>query len=236
MKQYLTFGLTSLALLGALTGCSSSETEASTTSPDTSVTAPEAPEYELDLQTPEESAYETVESGEDLILDSYTGDGNHVNVPEGVTSIAAHTFSENDTIQAVTLPSTLKTVLNSAFSRCSSLLTIDFGGVVEVGTYSFAGCSSLEYVSFPSTVELIEKGAFFDCESLQTVQIGENVQLINDLAFGQCPNLTSVLLPPSVVYISPDAFDANPELTFQVTEGSYADEWARDLGLKAVYV
>lgn len=236
MKQYLALSLSTLALLGALAGCSSSTEESLTTSPDSShTTVPEAPVLDLELTVDGEEAYETSEFEEVVTLEAFSGTGNHAVIPEGIHVINSHTFSENTTIEAVTFPSTATEVKNSAFSRCTSLQQIDFGGLTRLGTYSFAGCSALTYLTIPSTVIEIHSNVFFDSAALTTVVMEDGVVSIEDGAFSQCPVLTSVTIPESVAYISATAFDANPNLVFSLVEGSYADEWARELGVKAVY-
>ena len=77
------------------------------------------------------------------------------------------------------------------------------------------------------------------CETTQTnVQIpasvnGERITGISDGAFDYefCPNLEGVVVPSSISYIDSCAFDYAPDVTLYVREGSYAHQYAEEMGM-----
>lgn len=246
MKRFLSNTCSALALVALLSGCSSNSNEALTeanTSDDSAVTAEEStstapakPVYDHSLEASTEEDYEVDTQEEAVTLLSYTGSGNHAILPEGVTHVYNHAFSQNETIVAVDFSSSITHVGNSAFSLCTELKELDLGNVEEIGTFSFAGCWGLEYLEIPSSAKFIETSAFFDCQALETVIIAEGVELINTEGFANCPALSFVQLPESLVRIDDTAFDnASESLVFSVKEGSYAHTWAEGLGFSVSF-
>ena len=69
----------------------------------------------------------------ELTLTHYSGDGESVVVPEGVTVIAHRAFANNDAVRDVVLPE----------------------GVVEVASQAFASCVHLQRVSLPESLEMM---------------------------------------------------------------------------------
>ncbi len=64
-----------------------------------------------------------------------------------VTSIAQEAFKNQNRIQTVSLPKTLKNIENSAFYGCSSLTSIEIpSGVTSIGSRAFEGCKNLDIV------------------------------------------------------------------------------------------
>jgi len=60
------------------------------------------------------------------ILYLYTGEASEVIIPEGVEHIMANAFIDNDNVENVTFPSTLKTIGHKAFFGCENLSTLVF--------------------------------------------------------------------------------------------------------------
>ena len=124
-----------------------------------------------------------------------------VNLPDGITSIGewgfAHTALESVTlpkslevlsIGAFRNCEQLKTLvidcpelyavsehtvwsLGDPFANCTSLETIDFVSLPEIGQGWFANCVSLESVTLPENLEVIGSGAFNNCSSLKEVTV-----------------------------------------------------------------
>ena len=108
-----------------------------------------------------------------------------------VTGIAGQAFYYCDSLESLTLPSTLQTIGDDAFSDCSVLTGVDIPeGVTNIGERAFAWCG-LQSVTLPSTLQSIGGEAFWDCS----------------LADVHC----HALVPPMME--DGDAFDANTYAT-----------------------
>ena len=56
----------------------------------------------------------------------YTGNEEHIAVPEGITSIMDGVFKKQKKLESIALPSTLKTIGNYAFADCDRLKAVTF--------------------------------------------------------------------------------------------------------------
>lgn len=86
-------------------------------------------------------------------------------IPEGITDIGASAFSYARSPSLV-LPSTLKTIGNSAFQSCSSILgTLTLpAGLVSIGNFAFSGCTKISGdLILPDSLESIGTQAFLSC-------------------------------------------------------------------------
>ena len=107
----------------------------------------------------------------------------------------------------MTIPSTVKSIGDYAFSNCSGLTNLTLSeGVAIIGDYAFYNCSGLTSATIPGSVKSIGVNAFYDCSGLTSVTIGNGVTSIGDGAFFYCSGLTSVTIPNSVISIGNSAF------------------------------
>ncbi|MBQ3104894.1 MAG: leucine-rich repeat domain-containing protein [Lachnospiraceae bacterium] len=98
----------------------------------------------------------------DGILLAYRGNGETVQIPEAVKTIAPGCFMDRDEIKTVILPAALREIGEEAFQNCSGLETIQGGnGLRRIGDRAFQG-TGLRSVTIPASVEAIGVGAF-DC-------------------------------------------------------------------------
>lgn len=109
-----------------------------------------------------------------------------------------------------TIPPTVTTIDDYAFSGCSTLLGIDIPeSVREVGCFAFRDCSSLRSIAIPEGVVSIGASAFFDCKALNCVEIPSTVESIGGYAFEHCPALYSMSVAPgNAHYDSRDSCNA----------------------------
>ncbi|MDE7395568.1 MAG: leucine-rich repeat domain-containing protein [Clostridiales bacterium] len=71
---------------------------------------------------------------------------------------------------AVTIPNTITSIRDFAFSYCSSLTSITIPqGVTSIGNVAFSDCSSLTKITIPQSVTSIGDFAFSDCSSLTSI-------------------------------------------------------------------
>ena len=96
-----------------------------------------------------------------IMIAGYVNQDN-VSIPEGVTCINERVFDsrKNSIIVSLTLPSTLKTIKDEAFSECPFESVNIPNGVTSIGDRAFWGVYPLEEVTIPSSVTHIGEKAF----------------------------------------------------------------------------
>ncbi len=190
------------------------------------------------------------------ILIKYFGDDEEVVIPGTVTEIAANAFNDCDVIETVDFSQAtgLTTIGDYAFADCDALTEITIPATVEtIGEGAFSGIANVNYpangtaadvnddnwgastrngvvdgdfvfnadrtvlvkyigdgeeVVIPSTVTEIADEAFIDCDYVETVDFSQATGLttIGVRAFTYCYALTSITIPASVETIGDEAF------------------------------
>ena len=126
---------------------------------------------------------------------------------------------------SVTIPDSVTSIGDSAFSYCSSLTSITIpDSVTLIGGSAFQNCSSLTSVTIPEGVTWIGYQAFYYCTSLISITIPDSVTSIGDSAFRDCTSLTSVTIPDSVTSIGDSAFSGCTSLPIE-NNIRYADTY-----------
>ncbi len=98
--------------------------------------------------------------------------------------IAASAFSDCSSLISVTIPNSVTSIGSFAFDDCSALTSVAIpNSVTEIGDYAFSGCSSLISLTIPNSVTSIGEKVFNGCSSLTSVTIPNNVTSIGDVAF-----------------------------------------------------
>ncbi len=136
-----------------------------------------------------------------------------------------------------TVPSTVKTIADDAFSYCTELTSVEIPNSVKIiGDGAFFSCTGLISVIIGNSVDDIGIGAFNGCTGLTSVVIGNSVKSIGNSAFAYCSGLTSVVIPNSVQTIGYGTFYGCSGLTSVVIGNSVKsignDAFAYCSGLK----
>lgn len=109
--------------------------------------------------------------------------------------------------QLYTIPNTVNTVKDSAFSDCSYLQSVIIPNTVTtLGSYAFAGCKNLTNINFGKGLTYIPDGAFASCDSLKYVEIPDNIVELRYGSFRNCPNLKTIKIPVSIKSIGSSVF------------------------------
>ena len=128
-------------------------------------------------------------------------------IPSSVTSIGDSAFWRCSSLSEIVIPSSVTSIGNSAFYCCRSLSKIVIpASVTSIGNSAFSGCSSLSEIVIPSSVTSIGERAFSDCSSLSEIVIPASVTSIGDWAFYDCRSLSKIVIPASVTSIDNSAF------------------------------
>jgi len=140
---------------------------------------------------------------EDGVLVKYTGNASHVTIPETVSSIGESAFSNCENLMSVTIP--------------DSVTSIDFA--------AFSGCTSLTSLTIPNSVKSIGGMAFYHC-GLTDIALPDGISIISGETFSNCVNLTSITIPRSVILVDRRAFEGCYSLSDVYYEGSKED-WSQ---------
>ena len=86
------------------------------------------------------------------------------------------------TLTSLTLPSSLQSIGNRAFSSCSSLTSLTLPSSLQsIGDSAFEDCSSLSSLTFSSTLQSIGYWAFRGCTSLRSVICNKFYKVIGQM-------------------------------------------------------
>ncbi len=102
--------------------------------------------------------------------------------------------------------------------------------ITSIGNYAFAyTCSNATEIIFEEGSQLKSVGilSFASCQKVKSVVLPETVTSIGAFAFGYCFALKNVYIPQSVSYIYFSAFNASSNVVLNVSEGTYAHEFAQ---------
>lgn len=143
----------------------------------------------------------------DSTLLSFCNQIQSVTIPESVTSIGDYAFSRCEKMDSLTINDAATSIGSWAFDECYKLTTLSLGkNITTIGDYAFLDCHKLDNVTIPQSVTSIGKSAFYRCYALTTLSLGENIEKIGSYAFAECGHLTNVTIPEKVKTIEPYTF------------------------------
>ena len=169
-----------------------------------------------DIEIPEKLGIYTVTG---LGKDSFTGypfagdwykfgrNIRSVTIPQSVTSIGDSAFSFCIALTEVTIPQSVTSIGDSAFSHCEKMdsLTIN-DATTSIGSWAFDERYKLTTLSLGKNITTIGDHAFYDCRILDNVTIPQSVTFIGDHAFGCCYGMHSFTIKDATTSIGEYAF------------------------------
>ena len=147
-----------------------------------------------------------------------------ISLKDGTLSIADRAFSGCSGLTSVTIPNSVTSIDDYAFSNTglNSIHIHDLEawckikykeGAFSKGHALFLNGEEIKNLYIPNNVTSIGNYAFEGCNGLTSVTIPNSVTSIGDYAFKDCDCLTSVTIPNSVTSIGDYAFDFCSGLT-----------------------
>ena len=120
----------------------------------------------------------------------------------------------NQEIESYIIPNSVKSIGDSAFAGCCSLVSIVISdSVTSIGKEAFCDCRSLSKIIIPESVKSIGDSAFEFCRFLVSVVIPESVTSIGGKNFSNCGSLSKIFISDSVTSIGDSAFFACTSLS-----------------------
>lgn len=177
----------------------------------------------------------------------YTGNAG-VALPESVTTIGVHAFSDTGVTGTLKLPEHLTEIDSLAFYHCRKLngeLKLP-DTVKEIGGFAFNRCGFTGKLKLPASLENIGYDAFESCSGLTgkltfpskmneidfsifhetgitEVVIPSSIKTVRDFAFDSCMNLKKVYLPTEIPKIYNRAFRGCDNVKFYYP--AYKADW-----------
>ena len=142
----------------------------------------------------------------------------------------------------MTIPNSVTSIGNYAFSDCSGLTSVTIpNSVTSIGYNAFRGCSGLKSVTIPNSVTSIGEYAFYGCSGLTSIYIPESVTRISQEAFYDCSRITRIdcmAATPPLVYSQTFSSSIYTKATLNVPEGcaeayQKADYWKEFIKITA---
>lgn len=114
-------------------------------------------------------------------------------------------------LMGIVVPEGVKWIGNNAFMSCQSLNCVSLPtSLTSIGSSSFTYCRNLTSIIIPPYVRTIGRDAFRQCTSLRSVKLPAGLQTIEKRAFAYCPNLSDITIPANCE-VDPSAFRGSPK-------------------------
>lgn len=146
----------------------------------------------------------------DGILEEYVGDGGDIVIPAslGVKEIAANAFGNNTDITSVVIPEGVEVVGYWSFRNCTSLESVTLPySLTTLAEHAFSAAPITE-ITIPGNCEIVGYGCFSGCEYLEKITLSYGVREIMVLSF-QGTAATKVVFPETVELICGSSFGHN---------------------------
>lgn len=192
-------------------------------------------------------AFDKCTNIESVRYTGYTGNAG-VALPESVTTIGVHAFSDTGVTGTLKLPEHLTEIDSLAFYHCRKLngeLKLP-DTVKEIGGFAFNRCGFTGKLELPVSLENIGNDAFESCSGLTgkltfpskmneinfsifhetgitEVVIPSSIKTVRDFAFDSCMNLKKVYLPTEIPKIYNRAFRGCDNVKFYYP--AYKADW-----------
>lgn len=158
--------------------------------------------YNMKTINMKDFVYKLTDDGKGAILTSYTGESADITFPaeveDGIPVIAIDDgmCQCNPVVVNVTIPGSVQTIGNVAFSACPNLESIKIEeGLIKIGMCCFGGCPELKEVHLPDSLEIVDNFVFARCPALEEVSFGTKLKSIGMQAFLGCTSLNSITVP-----------------------------------------
>lgn len=185
-----------------------------------------------------------------LIVTGADQDITKAALPNTVTGIAANAFVNCESLTEITIPGSIKSIGNSAFSGSTNISTIHLSDIKSWLTIQYGNASShpnsgschlyigeqeITAVTIPDSITTIEELAFSGCSGLTEIMVPANVTRIGNSAMQGCISLTQVTIEGNRCSFGSNIFTGTAP-TICCYKGSDADIWATEQQYPITYL
>ena len=160
------------------------------------------------------------------IIEGYTGADTVLEIPsavngKAVTEIGAGAFEGNNTVTEVTVPSSVRSIREDAFSNCQSLETVNLSeGLTEI--HSSFRETAIESITIPSTVKQLSEDAFESSPITQIIIEAEHSSVLSFWLVDGTPFGNEVeIIFKGIPKVSTDLALRNNKYSFSHKDGGY---------------
>ena len=147
----------------------------------------------------------------------------------GVTKISKNAFYKNGSVISITIPNSITSIGDEAFSNCRIAYVIIQSGLTIIGHYAFRECSYLKNIELPNSLTSIGMYAFSNCSALESIELPNSLTSIGGSAFQGC-KFKNIVIPNKITSIEASTFLGCQNLTTVVIQGS-----VKSIGYAAFY-
>ena len=128
-------------------------------------------------------------------------------------------FNQNETIlilflkatpiENITIPQTVMSISQCAFSDCSKIKRVTFEGnssITEIKYLAFYNCTSLESVNFPASLQILGSGVFQFCNLRYIFLTLSHIEELPESVFSGNKRLSEIFLPVTLKNVSQTSF------------------------------
>ena len=127
-----------------------------------------------------------------ILADTVPTESREFYVKDGTTVIAGQSFMDAK-YEKIILPSSVKTIGNLTFYRCSNLTSISLPQeMVSISSYAFGECKKLKSVTLPDKISYLSNCLFENCTELESVTIPESINTVYGQPFKGCIKLRDI--------------------------------------------
>lgn len=152
-------------------------------------------------------------------------------LPDTVIRIEHSAFFHCENLEKMTGLENVKVLEDFALAGCENLQELDMPNLEEAKHAAFSGVDKWETITLPG-MKVIPDMLCFGMKKLKSVEIPDGVEIIEGNVFDFCDSLQEIYIPPSVTEISIYNFhDIKDQVTILGEKGSYAEEYASEMGM-----
>ncbi len=153
-------------------------------------------------------------------------------IPEGVATIEQAAFHQCKQLVSISIPASVSWMGTYMFGFSEKLKTVTFEKGSKLSAFGkdmFYSCTALENVNIPDSVKRLDQFAFSNCTALAHLTLPDGLVTISDYAFENCTSLKELIIPASVESMEFHTFEGCTNLTLSVVEGSYAEQYVKEM-------